>query len=255
VAQNPKLECPEFFEGKSATLARHFIHACQNYMVIAPFVDPQSEIRWVLQLMRGITEEWRDEMMDGYDLPQIPRFLLDWDEFVEEFYMRWVDPHEGEKARQRILTQQITQRTSVKVYNDLFNQTLALTGMDGTNLAVVHSYKNRLKMDVQSGATIMLMVHPNVTFHEWQLLMIAIDERLQKSWPCQNTQPHFTAPPPVIHFHAPPPTLTPRATTSAPGSSWTATTTLPPPRGQTPAGAGVARQYTKLSPEEREGLR
>jgi hypothetical protein len=79
------------------------------------------------------------------------------------------------------LTQQITQHTSVKVYNDLFNQTLALTGMDGTNPAVVHSYENGLKADVQSGAAIMLMVHPNVTFHEQQLLMIVIDERLQKS--------------------------------------------------------------------------
>jgi hypothetical protein len=48
VARNPKPECPEFFEGKSAASARHFIHACQNYMVIAPFIDPQSEIRWAL---------------------------------------------------------------------------------------------------------------------------------------------------------------------------------------------------------------
>jgi hypothetical protein len=116
--------------------------------------------------MWGITEEWRDEMMDGYDLPQIPGFLLDWDEFMEEFYMRWADPHEGEKARQRILTQQITQRTSVKVYNNLFNQTLTLTRMDGANPAVVHSYENGLKMDVQAGAVIMLMVQPHVTFHE-----------------------------------------------------------------------------------------
>jgi hypothetical protein len=67
-------------------------------MVIAPFMDPQSEIRWALQLMRGITKEWHDKMMDGYGLPQIPGFLLDWDKFIEEFYARWVDPHEGEKA-------------------------------------------------------------------------------------------------------------------------------------------------------------
>jgi beta-phosphoglucomutase-like phosphatase (HAD superfamily) len=58
------------------------------------------------------------------------------------------------------------QRMSVKVYNDLFNQALALMGMDGNNLVVVHSYENGLKADVQAGAAIMLMVHPNVTFHE-----------------------------------------------------------------------------------------
>jgi hypothetical protein len=55
-------------------------------MVIAPFINPQSEIRWVLQLMRGITEEWCDEMMDQYSLPRVPDFLLDWDKFVTEFY-------------------------------------------------------------------------------------------------------------------------------------------------------------------------
>jgi hypothetical protein len=223
-------------------------------MVIAPFVDPQSEIRWALQLMQGITEEWCDKMMDRYSLPHIPGFLLDWDKFVKEFYTQWADPHEGEKARQCILTQQITQRTSVKVYNDLFNQTLALTGMDSTNPAIVHSYKNGLKADVQSGAAIMLMVHPNITFHERQLLMIAIDERLQKSWPRQTTQPCFTAPPPIIQFHAPPPTPATQAMTTAPTMSQATTTTLPAPQGQTPAGTGVACQYTKLTPEEREGL-
>jgi hypothetical protein len=50
-ARNPKPECPEFFKGKSVAAARHFIRMCQNYMVIAPFVDPESEIRWALQLM------------------------------------------------------------------------------------------------------------------------------------------------------------------------------------------------------------
>jgi hypothetical protein len=84
--------------------------------------------------------------------------------------------------------------------------------------------------------------------------MIAIDERLQKSCPCQNTQPRFTAPPPVIQFYAPPPTPTTRATTATPGPSRAATATAPPPCGQTPAGAGVAWQYTKLTSEEREGL-
>jgi hypothetical protein len=224
-------------------------------MVIAPFMDPQSEIRWVLQLMWGITEEWRDKMMDGYSLPQVPGYLLDWDEFVEEFYTQWADPHKGEKVRQHILTQQITQRTSVKVYNDLFNQALALTGMDSTNPAVVHSYKNGLKPDIQSGAVIMLMVHPHVTFHECQQLMIAIDKRLQKTRPCQNTQPCFIAPPPVLHFHAPPPTPTARATTAAPSTPRATMSASPALQGQTPAGAGVAWQYTKLMPQEREGLR
>jgi hypothetical protein len=51
-----------------------------------PFVDPESEIRWALQLMRGITKEWYDEMMDRYSLQLILGCLLDWDKFVAKFY-------------------------------------------------------------------------------------------------------------------------------------------------------------------------
>jgi hypothetical protein len=238
VAQNPKLEHPKFFKGKSAAAVRHFICACQNYMVITPFMDPELEIRWALQLMWGVTEEWHDEMMDRYNLPQIPSCLLDWDEYIAKFYAQWVDPHEGEKARQHILTQQITQRTSVKVYNNLINQTLALTRMDGTNPVVVHSYKNGLKADIQAGAAIMLMVHLNVTFHKQQLLMIDIDECLQKLCPQQSTQPQFTTPL-VIHFCAAPPVPASQAPTTTPSAPCNTTLASLAPCGQTPSGTGV----------------
>jgi hypothetical protein len=77
----------------------------------------------------------------------------------------------------------------VKVYNNLFNQTLALSGMDGTDLMVIHSYEMGVKNNVQAAAAVMLMVHQNVTFHEHQLLMIGIDECLQCSCPHQLNQP------------------------------------------------------------------
>jgi hypothetical protein len=96
----------------------------------------------------------------------------------------------------------------VKVYNDLFNQTLALSGMDGTDLAVVHSYEMGLKNDVQAVAAVMLMVHQNITFHEHQLLMIGIDKHLQHSCPHQSNQPQFTTPP-IMHFHTAPTAPTP----------------------------------------------
>jgi hypothetical protein len=200
--------------------------------------------------MWGIMEEWQDEMMDQYKSPVVPNFLLDWDLFVGEFYAQWADPHEGEKALQWILMQQITQKTSVKIYNDLFNQALALMTTDGTNPAIIHSYEMGLKTNIQQAAAVMLLVHQNVTFHEQQLLMIVIDEQLQCTHTCQPTQLRYIVQNPIINFPAPVAASTPHSTTTASPAPHATTLALLAPQGQTPAGAGVAHQYTRLMNEE-----
>jgi len=64
-------------------------------------------------------------MLAGYQQVVPPAYVTDWDHFVEAFWDRWMDPHEAEKAMDCLMSHVISQRTSVKVYNDHFNEALS----------------------------------------------------------------------------------------------------------------------------------
>ncbi len=230
----PKTALPEKFLGKSATAARHFLQQCENYAAICPFASPGQEIRWMLQLMEGDASHWRAEQLSQYARVPPPAHLMDRAMFEAEFKARWADPYEGEKALDKILKGQIIQRTSVKNYNDQFNEALSLTTLTGKDASILRSYEAGLKPTIRKAATVALIGYPNVDFHDRQMLMVFLDESLMQT--CGQTNP----------------------TTQSRYASTSPVTALPSataPRNQTPIKVEAARQHTRPTPEEREHLR
>ena len=241
VARPPKTQLPNQFHGKSPALARHFIQQCVNYIAIAPFPDPETEIRWALQLLDGDAAPWRDAQLAKYNLAAVPANLLDWDLFVDLFNTRWTDPHEAEKALDRIMNHTIKQKTSVKIYNDLFNEAMVLANVADTNAMLLRAYETGLKPAVRNAAVGPLMYIPNPTFEQRQSMMVRLDETLQQTAQRETPfVPRTIINNPVINVANP---TASRDSTPARGSS------------STPIKVEAARQYTRLTPAEREELR
>ena len=173
-------------------------------------------------------------MLDGYDVvaPAVPPpHLLDWDNFVTTFEARWTDPHKANKAMDKIMRGLIIQKTSVKIYNDQFNEAMGLAGLTGANTAIDCAYVIGLKGPIRQAAIAPQMAALNMTFTEKQSLMVRIDEMLMQTQPrTQNTRNTNTAP------------QQGRAQSTA-------------PRGQTPIKVEASRTYTKLTDGERDYLR
>jgi len=241
VVRPPKTQLPNQFHGKSPALARHFLQQCVNYIAIAPFPDHPTEIRWALQLLDGEAAPWRDAQLAKYQLAAVPANLLDWDLFVDLFNARWTDPHEAEKALDRIMNNTIKQKTSVKVYNDLFNEAMVLANVADTNAMLLRAYETGLKPAVRNAAVGPLMYIPNPTFEQRQAMMVRLDETLQQTAQRETSYaPRTVINHPVFNVASPTPS---RDSTPARGSS------------STPIKVETARQYTRLTPAEREELR
>jgi hypothetical protein len=161
-----------------------------------------------------------------------------------------VDPNEEGKAVDKLMTRQVTQRTSVKVYNDAFNELLNLTSLANTSVAVLRTYDAGIKTDIWTTTLPALRANQNMSFHDRQQLMVEMDESLQERHPRQQQQPRFVINNPVIQL--PPPG----------GNSWGVSasaprvTATPQPysRQSTPIKVEAARQFTKLTPKEQENL-
>ncbi len=133
----------------------------------------------MLRLMEGDASRWRDEQLAKYALVPPPAYLMDRALFVVEFEAHWTDPRESEKSLDRILNEEIIQRTSVKTYNDQFNEALSLTTETGANAAILRSYEIGLKSTVRIAAIGALVANPSINFHDRQMLMVHVDEALQ----------------------------------------------------------------------------
>jgi len=173
------------------------------------------------------------------ELQNPPLWVGDMDAFSQHFQSWWMDPHKAEKALNAIMEKKITQKTSVKRYNDEFNEALGLTTENGTNSMVVCSYKTGLKASVRNAAIAPKMVNPNMTLSELQSLMVHINKTLMQTQTL-NTNPRSSQ---CIVFNQPVLNLP-----AMPTSNHTVST--PAPRGQTPIKVEVACQFTKLTPEE-----
>jgi hypothetical protein len=117
VTRPPKTPAPERFTGKSSADTCHFLQQCENDADICPFASARQEIRRILNLVEGDARPWRDEQLKMYARVPPPAHLTDRALFDAEFKARWTDPHEGERALDRILRGNIVQRTSVENLN------------------------------------------------------------------------------------------------------------------------------------------
>ena len=238
-----KMKLPTEFTGKDSAAARHFLKQCNNYINQQNMNDDEERIRWMLQLIEGEAAQWRDEMLNGFDMAIPPQHCIDWDDFQREFRLRWEDPYEANKATIKLMGGTLNQTTSVKKYNDLFNGYLDLSPYDGANGMVLDAYERGLKYEVLNGA--MAQRTPQMTFAEIQCLMVQVDETQQR-FKNRSRVPGSTPTPTRTVINNP--TFNVQ---TAPSTS----TTPAPVRGLTPAiKAEVARQYTKLTPETRAEL-
>ena len=239
----PKTKLPDEFTRKSATVACNFIHQCKSYTILSPFVGPEQQIHWTLQLMAGEASQWRDEQLQLFDQVPPPVHLGVWNTFVTAFEKHWTDPYKEEKALDKIMLGQVTQCTSVKAYNDQFNELLSLTSESGVNLIIARTYETGLKTEVRNTAITPLIANPAMTFHEKQALMIRIDESLMQAHSSTAAQARrqFT-----LNSHVPP---------NWPGNQGNHVSSTPVPQIQTPIKVEATRQYTHLTDEECENLR
>ena len=92
----------------------------------------------------------------------------------------------------KLMSGAITQHASIRVYNNLFNELLALTTEDGTNGVVLTCYMNGLKTAMRVAAVPSIKAQPNITFEEQQALMVEMDELLQQANQNTATPIHLT---------------------------------------------------------------
>jgi hypothetical protein len=144
------------------------------------------------------------------------------------------------------MMRQVSQCTSVKVYNDAFNELLNLTSLANTSMAVLCAYNAGIKTDVWTAALPALRANRNISFHDRQQLMVEMDESLQERRPCQQQQPCFIINNPVIQL---PPT---GGNFRGASASTPRVMAMPQPysRQSTPIKVEAARQFTKLTSEE-----
>jgi hypothetical protein len=201
-------------------------------------------------MMRGGASQWQDDQMDRYDQFPVAPHLLGWDNFVTEFKAQWVDLNKEGKAVDKLMTRQVSQCMSVKVYNDAFNELLNLTSLANTSVAVLCAYDAGIKTDVWTATLPALRTDQNMSFHNHQQLMVEMDESLQERHPRQQQLPCFVINNPVIqlpaaggNFRGP--------SASAPCAS---ATPQPYSRQSTPIKVEAAQNFTKLTSEEWENL-
>src|SRR5258708_22795782 len=187
----PHMTKPTAFAGKGRAAACFFLTKCNNYILVSPMVSEEVQIRWALQQLEGNTHPWHEAQFASMCVALVPAHLATWNTFQAHFEACWCDPHEAEKAMNKLMSGAITQCTSIGVYNNLFNELLALTAEDSTNGAVLTCYMNGLKTAVRVAAVPSIKVQPNITFEECQALMVEMDKLLQQA--DQNTMSASTS--------------------------------------------------------------
>ena len=110
------------------------------------------------------------------------------------------------------MTGAIKQTTSVKKYNNAFNEAMNLTPYNGQNGMIIDAYENGLKAAVLNGAMAQRAANPLMTFTELQRLMVCVDKTLMRN---QNHAPVTLRPQACTTINNPVFNIQPTATTSA----------------------------------------
>jgi len=131
----------------------------------------------------------------------------------------------------RLMHRGITQKTSVKIYNDQFNEALVLANQTGATLAFHRAYENGLKEPVINALVPIKILNPRLTFRELQQHALTIDKGLQQNKRSNPVPARTVINNPVFNIPAP---------------AWQTT----PAWGTTPIKVETAHQYTRLTPEE-----
>ena len=166
-----KPDMPDKFEGNSAK-ATIFLAQCRNYFVLSPMNDEQ-QIRFALGLMRGRAQQWMEYQLELLGQQPQPAHFATWDMFVQEFNVRFEDPHARKKAQNHLYNGDIKQTTSAQVYIDKFKEACIKGGIHD-NFTKFTLLKRGLKEEALQG----MANDESTTFAQLCRAAIQTDKRL-----------------------------------------------------------------------------
>src|SRR5882757_5357926 len=144
-----KAALPVIFDGTSAK-ARTFLAECRTFMKLNAnsFPNDETRILWTLQLCSDKSANWKRVQMETLEgTGRTPDYLRRWDEFQQEFLLKWADLNSQKKACAKFAVG-LKQTTSVRRYIELFDETvLEAAYSDPTILA--GSFYEGLKWEVK----------------------------------------------------------------------------------------------------------
>ena len=149
--KGPRLKAalPTMFDG-TPTKARTFLAECRTFMKLnaSSFPDDETRILWTLQLCSDKAANWKRVQMEILEgTGRIPDCLRRWDEFQQEFLLKWADLNAQKKARAKFAAG-LKQTTSVRRYVELFDE-VVLEATYSDPIILAGSFYEGLKWEVK----------------------------------------------------------------------------------------------------------
>ena len=181
-----KAALPSTFDGTPAK-ARTFLAECRTFMKLnaTSFPNDETRILWTLQLCSDKSANWKRVQMEILEgTGRIPDCLRRWDEFQQEFLLKWADLNAQKKARAKFAAG-LKQTTSVRRYVELFDEiVLEATYSDPTILA--GSFYEGLKWEVKRD----LVGRTPADLTDLKTLAIQLDEEHMGAADRRDTRPN-----------------------------------------------------------------
>ena len=150
-ARDPRLKAalPVAFDGTSAK-ACTFMAECRTFMKLnaSAFPNDKTRILWTLQLCSDKSANWKRVQMEILEgAGHVPSYLRWWDEFQQEFLLKWADLNSQKKARAKFAAG-LKQTTSVRRYVELFDEVVMEAAYSDPTI-LVGSFYEGLKWEVK----------------------------------------------------------------------------------------------------------
>ena len=167
-----KAALPVAFDGTPAK-ACTFLAECRAFMKLnaTSFPNDDTRILWTLQLCSDKSANWKRvqmEILEGNGC--VPDCLLRWDEFQQEFLLKWADLNAQKKARAKFAAG-LKQTTSVRRYVELFDE-VVLEATYSDPIILAGSFYEGLKWEVKRD----LVGHTPDNLTDLKALAIQLDE-------------------------------------------------------------------------------
>src|SRR6266404_2027374 len=111
-----KAALPSKYTGKMEE-ALPFLRNCENYFLLNPLNDTQK-VTFTLQLIEGEALNWRTTMLGELENPIRPAWADHWITFKVNFSTRFADPHEAQKAIDKLMSGTLRQSTTARRFID-----------------------------------------------------------------------------------------------------------------------------------------
>jgi hypothetical protein len=177
-----KMALPDTFT-RTTKEAKQFLWNCKNYFTFNA-MNTQQRILFTLQLIKGDTAHWKQTMLTLLDAPNPPPWNADWELFKGVFCSRFANPHEKERAIQKLLNSKVTQFTSIKKFLDEVVQTCEEARWH-SEAQWKEIARNGLKKDV---AQMIRGLYPPA-WEDFRNRLIAADEEVQRLRGWERTTP------------------------------------------------------------------